>query len=103
MKEQSFNTILESQEYKNLEQIDLKPSIFSQETSIFDPSYCQKQSINSFQGYEYKQINDWLHSCKTFHLIPDGNEPNLPFLHEDQEGVPTHPPISPFKRCSEPT
>jgi hypothetical protein len=50
---------------------------------------------------DYRHSKDWLHTLKTFHMLPDLNDHNLMALAEDHFAVPTNPPFSPLKRYSE--
>ena len=83
-----------------MEELSAKPLFLSQESTNFElPSIKKTPSVEA--GTEYKQVNDWLHCCKTFQLLPDGNDQPLPFA-EDPFAIPTHP-VSPLKRFNEAT
>ena len=53
---------------------------------------------------DYRHSKDWLHTLKTFNMLPDLNDQNLMALAEDHFAVPTNPPfspLSPLKKYSE--
>ena len=78
-----------------------KTLFLSQESTNFElPSIKTTPSVSA--GNEYKQVNDWLHTCKTFQLLPDINDQQI-LLAEDQFAVPTLQPVSPLKRFNEAT
>ena len=82
---------------------ELKMLLSSQELTPLD-SICSLKSSPSFStGTEFKQVNNWLHTCQSFHLLPDQNEQNMGMVQDDQFGVVTNPPFSPQKRYCEVT
>ena len=83
--------------------IDSKLFFSSQEITTFDLNCSTKSIQNTSTGCEFKEINGWLQSCKTFQFLPDVNEHNVLGVPEDNFGVVTNPPFSPIKRHSEVT
>ena len=79
--------------------IDNKLFFSSQELTTFDPNCSTKSTPNCSTGTEFRQVNGWLQSCRTFQFLPDGNDQNM-LNGEDPFGGITNPPFSPIKRYS---